>query len=69
MLDQSFSEENFKKILDFENRKGIYLEGDFFPDIVDISIKIKNLNNKLKVLKKKGLSEDVYKTEKEKLNK
>lgn len=69
MLDQSFSEENFKKILDLENRKGIYLEGNFFPDIVDISIKIKNLNNKLKVLKKKGLSEDEYKTEKEKLNK
>lgn len=39
MLDQSFSIENFRKILDIENRKGNYLEGEFFTDIADISKK------------------------------
>jgi hypothetical protein len=44
MLDQSFSAENFKKILDLENRKGIYLEGEFYSDIADINRKIKEAN-------------------------
>ena len=29
-LDQSFSADNFRKILDVENRKGVFLEGRFF---------------------------------------
>lgn len=33
MLDQSFSAENFRKIFDIENRKGVYLEGEFYADI------------------------------------
>lgn len=41
MLDQSFSADNFKKILDSENRKGVYLEGRFFPVIEEISKRIR----------------------------
>ena len=31
MLDQSFSIDNFRKILEYENRKGRNLEKEFFP--------------------------------------
>lgn len=55
MLDQSFSIENFRKILDIENRKGYYLEGDFFSDISEISKKIKEVNTEIRILKQKGL--------------
>jgi hypothetical protein len=48
MLDQSFSAENFRKILDYENRKGIYLEGKFFPDIVKITDEIRKLTANIK---------------------
>ena len=37
MLDQSFSPENFRKIFDIENRKGNYLEGRFFPDLLKVT--------------------------------
>jgi hypothetical protein len=59
MLDQSFSAENFRKILDYENRKGIYLEGKFSKDIVDISEKIKkrDLTIKEKILLKEQKEE------------
>ncbi len=33
MADQSFSSENFRKILDIENRKGIYRAGRVFSDV------------------------------------
>ena len=33
MLDQSFSARNFRIIFDIENRRGRYLESEFFPDI------------------------------------
>lgn len=48
MLDQSFSIENFRKILDYENRKGIYLEGKYFPAVETISKKIKGLTHEIK---------------------
>lgn len=68
MLDQSFSASNFRKILDIENRKGIYLEGDFFTDVAGYSFKLKDFNSELKLLKKKGLSKDDYTLEKEIIN-
>jgi len=40
MADQSFSAKNFRKILDIENRKGVYLEGRFFPEVKSITEKI-----------------------------
>lgn len=48
MLDQSFSAENLRKILDYENRKGIYLERVFFPEVETINKKIKHQNIELK---------------------
>lgn len=68
MLNQSFSEENFKKIIEIQNRKGVYLEGNFFPDIVEINKKLKTIKNKFKSLKSRGLSRELYNSEKKKLN-
>ena len=58
MLDQSFSAENFRKIFDIENRKGVYLEGEFYADIDEINKKIKELNSGIRTLKTKGLSKE-----------
>ena len=60
MLDQSFSQENFRKIIDIENRKGVYLEGAFFPEIATISHEIKDCTIRLKNLKRRGLSREDY---------
>lgn len=60
MLDQSFSAENFRKIFDIENRKGIYLEGKFYVDVDEINKNIKELNSEIKNLKLKGLSKEEY---------
>jgi len=65
MLDQSFSAENFRKIFDFENRKGIYLEGEFFTDIDVINKKIKDLNSDIRTLRTRGLSKEDYIEERE----
>lgn len=69
MLDQSFSADNFRKIIDIENRKGLYLEGEFFPEIVSISKEIKRCNferNSLK-WKRSSMDENEYNTEKSRL--
>ncbi len=47
MLDQSFSAKNFRKIFDYENRKGVYLASKFFPDVHNMSNKIKKCNGTL----------------------
>ena len=52
MLDQSFSADNFRKILDLENRKGVYLEGHFFPSINEITEKVKQCNNAIREKRK-----------------
>lgn len=53
MLDQSFSAANFQKIVDIENRKGIYLEGEFFPAVDEVSKKIQSVRSELRSLKRK----------------
>lgn len=58
MLDQSFSAENFRRILDIENRKGVYLEGKFFPDLVEMAKEIKTLIKDLKKSEGKMSRED-----------
>lgn len=68
MLDQSFSAENFRKILDIENRKGFYLEGEFYADIDEINKKIKDLNSDIKILRKLGFSKEEYIEEKKKID-
>ncbi len=47
MLDQSFSAKNFRKIFDYENRKGVYLASKFFPEVHNKSNQIKNCNGTL----------------------
>ncbi len=50
MLDQSFSVENFRKIFDYENRKGSYLEGRYFPEIEEVTKQLKTCVGKIKKL-------------------
>ena len=52
MLNQSFSVENFRIILDLENRKGVFLEGDFFPSLKSITDDIKECNKSIRDKKK-----------------
>jgi hypothetical protein len=59
MLDQSFSAENFRKILDYENRKGVYLEGEYFPDIGKVTEEIKKCNTENRE-KKHKVSEEAF---------
>lgn len=63
MLNQSFSADNFRKIIDYENRKGVYLEGRFFPLVAKITEDIKKLNSEIREKKKqlKAAEFDEYK--------
>lgn len=62
MLNQSFSADNFRKILDLENRKGIYLEGMFFPSLKNITEDIIECNKQIKEKKRhKSASESELK--------
>ena len=58
MLDQSFSADNFRKILDLENRKGVYLEGRFFPNLKQITEEIKQCNLEIRKKKKERIAND-----------
>lgn len=60
MLDQSYSAENLRKIFDYENRRGKYLELKYFNDVASVSIEIKAINHDLSE-KKKVLSKEDYK--------
>lgn len=70
MLDQSFSSTNFRKIVDIENRRGIYLEGEFFPDVEEKSKEIQSVKSELRSLKqkKKAFTEDEYESKKTELS-
>lgn len=46
-MDQSFSVDNFKKILSYENRKGRNLEKEFFPAIFETTKAITEINKKI----------------------
>lgn len=71
MFDQSFTAENFRKIFDYENRKGIYLEGKFFPEVEKITFELKKCSKEIKSLRKQesSLSPEDYETKKKALNK
>lgn len=70
MLDQSFSAANFRQIVDIENRKGIYLEGEYFPDVEEKSKEIQSVKSDLRSLKqeKAGCSEDEYEAKRTELS-
>lgn len=70
MLDQSFSADNFKRIFDFQNRKGVYLESDFFPEVEKLTSELKRCKYDFRQLKKDKLNikaED-YQKKKDALN-
>jgi hypothetical protein len=46
-MDQSFSVDNFKKILSYENRKGRNLEKEFFPAVFVKTKEITEINKKI----------------------
>jgi len=52
MFDQSFSAKNFRKIFDYENRKGIFLEGRFFPELEHITADIKACIGRIRDLRR-----------------
>lgn len=58
MLDQSFSAENFRRILDLENRKGVYLEGRFFSNLNEITEQIKQCTKDIMTKRKNKATED-----------
>lgn len=60
MLDQSFSVENFKRIIELENRKGIYLEGEFLSRVANINGEIKQVRIDRSNLSKTGLTDLEY---------
>lgn len=69
MLEHSFTAENFRKIFDYENRKGSNLGRRFFPDVAKIDGKLKAHDKKFRKLRetKSKLSKEDYEEEKEKL--
>lgn len=70
MLNQSFTADNFRKIFDYENRKGCYLEGRYFPEIEVITKKLKICATEFKTLKKQkaAIPFEEYEEKKSKLN-
>jgi hypothetical protein len=70
MLNQAFSPDNFRKLFDYENRKGVYLEGQFFPDVEKVTQDLKNCMGKIRDLqrKKATLSPAAYKEQQLALN-
>lgn len=62
MYEQSFSQKNLRRILDDENKKGKYLEGEYFPQIVELSKEVKNARQSLlRIRKKKNTySKNIY---------
>jgi hypothetical protein len=71
LLDQSFSTDNFRKIFDYENRKGQHLEGKFFPEIEKITKNLKNFSLEFRELENKRptISKQLYEEERAKINK
>ncbi|ERJ57146.1 antiviral reverse transcriptase Drt3a [Sphingobacterium paucimobilis] len=52
MIDQSYSADNFYRLLDYENRKGNYKEGDFFESIQQINNDLKEVKTEYRNNKK-----------------
>lgn len=62
MYEQSFSQKNLRRILEDENKKGKYLEGEYFSNVAELSKEVKNARQALlRVRKKKNIySKIVY---------
>jgi hypothetical protein len=56
MLDQCFTAENFRTIFDLLNRRGVYLEARFFPQVDALTRRIKACMGSIRDLKRKRSS-------------
>lgn len=52
MLDQAFTTENFRKLYDRENRRGVNLESRFFPGLADLTEEIRARTSEIKQLRR-----------------
>ncbi|MCP5014277.1 MAG: RNA-directed DNA polymerase [Ketobacter sp.] len=52
MFDQSFSERNLRTIFEVENRKGNYIENDFFPSVASITTSLTKKRASCRIAKK-----------------
>lgn len=52
MLDQTFTTENFRKIYDRENRRGLNLEERFFPTLAGLTDEIRKLTGEIRDLRR-----------------
>jgi hypothetical protein len=70
MLNQAFSPENFRRIFDIENRRGVNLAGEFFPDLDAATKEIKDCMADIRGLqkKKRALDPEEYNGQKSALN-
>ena len=69
MLDQSFSVDNFQRIVDLANRKGVHVEDKLSMDAIkDFNEQIRECNSKIKLKRRAGDEAAVkalYETKKE----
>jgi hypothetical protein len=70
MFNQSFTVANFRQIFDYENRRGVYLEGEFFPEIKNVRADIQDYLQSVRVLRKSRhlLSAEVFNERRAKLD-
>jgi hypothetical protein len=70
MRNQAFSPQNLRTIFDSENRRGVYLEGDFFPEIAKLTQAVKVCMADIRELKrrKQRLVPQYYELQKAMLN-
>jgi len=70
MLNQSFTVDNFRRIVDYENRRGVYLEAEFFPEIAKLTQRIKKCTTNMRDLQRKKtlLPPDQYRSQQSTLN-
>lgn len=69
-MRQAFTESNLRKIYDYENRKGVNLEGMFFPELQVETDTLKKISSSFRQLKAKrgNLSPTKYKQARDVLN-
>ncbi len=58
MLDQTFTTENFRKIYDRENRRGLNLEDRFFPTLAGLTEDIRALTGEIRQLRRESHGRD-----------
>ncbi len=70
MLNQTFTADNFRKIFDDENRRGVNLEAEFFPEVEKVTKEIQKCKaDDREIRKKKGsLLPDEYQKQRSELN-